>query len=127
SKEAGSAGDDGLRRRLHSRARARPAARRGRGHRHRPAGDVVHRRSVDSRRDPLSPAQAGAQVVAGASELAESAAATATRSTALDPVAARYRWDFIAYGGALALGGLVLLAIALTRARGWPLVVGDFG
>ena len=36
-------GGDVLRRRLHPRAGVRPAADRGRGHRHRPAGDAAHR------------------------------------------------------------------------------------
>ena len=39
--------------------RVRPAADGGRGHRHRPAGDAVHRLAVDPRRDPVPAAEAG--------------------------------------------------------------------
>ena len=50
--------DDGLRRGLHPRARARHAAGRGLRHGNRSAGHGADERGVDSRRHPLSPAAA---------------------------------------------------------------------
>ncbi len=51
-------GGDVLRRRLHPRARVRPAADGRRGHRHRPAGDAADRQPVDPRRHPVPAAEA---------------------------------------------------------------------
>src|SRR5690606_23473231 len=56
--EEGRRGDDGLRCRLHLRARARHAPDRRRGHRHRPPGHAVDGFRLDPRRDPLPASQA---------------------------------------------------------------------
>src|SRR5262249_10885851 len=51
-------GGDALRPRLHPRARARHAAHRRRGRRHRSPGDALHRRGQHPRRGALPAAQA---------------------------------------------------------------------